>query len=77
MRNMIKNEASIGGDPVKAVVRVVEFVDAIENSTKDESVPFRWMMGMDCIQSLKPQFTSLNEDVVKSEKWSVNLTRDV
>lgn len=61
------------GDPTKAAVRIVEFVDA---GKKGEDLPFRWMMGKDCTASVRAKITSLTDSADKSEKWSDDLQLD-
>ncbi len=58
------------GDPTKAAVRIVEFVDA---GNEGEDLPFRWMMGKDCIASVRTKIASLTDSADKSEKWSDDL----
>lgn len=61
------------GDPKKAAVRIAEFVDA---EKKGEDLPFRWMMGNDCIASIRMKIASLTDSADKSEKWSDDLQLD-
>ncbi len=61
------------GDPKKAAIRIVEFVNA---GKKGADLPFRWMIGNDCIESVRSKIASLTEDADKSMTWSEGLQHD-
>lgn len=74
IRNFLNDDnTKLPGDPKKAAVRIVEFVDAGKKGT---DLPFRWMMGNDCIESVRSKIASLTEDADKSATWSEGLQLD-
>ncbi len=70
MVRQIIDSGESNGDPDKAAVRIAEFADA---SQKGEELPFRWALGAEALEQIRPKITKLVDDMGKSEFWSKNL----